>query len=381
MKRFKVFLLFFIASVACGPKYVWVRMKQEPQIRVLLAENKEKVVVSSSSEFEVMVGNRYKIAKPGEKWEVFAGPEIIINSKYSVEDSDYPVIFSCDKDAVITVDGVPYRGKIVIKGSGSRMKVINVLGIEEYLFGVLPAEIGTITPSIYEAAKAQAVAARSYALARFGKHSDFDVYADTRDQVYRGYGGETPEAREAVLATRGEVLVYKDEIVEAKYHSTCGGKTASSLEVWGVDKPYLTSVKDKRFFGKPFCFNSPHFKWEVWMDRDKFEEKVLSAIGGGRIKRWKIIRNKKSERVKEIEFFTDEGKKKIKGTDFRALLGLKSTWFDIKRKGKKILIQGHGYGHGVGMCQFGAFEMSRRGYNYKKILKHYYKKTRIVKLW
>lgn len=367
--------------ISCGPRYVWVKMKEEPQIRVLLAEAISKVEVGSTGNFEIITKNGYKRLDKEEKVVVYPGPKVLINYKYEISSPKYPILFSPSGNSIITVNGVPYRGKILIKGNSKTFKIINIVGIEEYLFGVLPAEVGKITPSRYEAAKAQAVAARSYALARLGKRPDFDVYADTRDQVYKGYESETEEARRAVLETRGEVLTFRDEIVEAKYHSTCGGKTASSEDIWGVKKPYFTSIKDRKFFGKPFCSKSPHFEWEVWFDKKDFEKKILSFTGGKKIKKWRVVKNRKSGRIKELKVYTDNGEKIIKGSSLRNLLGLKSTWIDIHKKGKKILIKGHGYGHGVGMCQWGAFGMAEKGYNYKRILKHYYKKTRLVKLW
>lgn len=361
-------------------------MKEEPNIRVMLLENVQKVSFSPEGKAKVIIGKGYTNANPGDLWEVTYGNklEITVNSSLKIENPKFPIILIPEEKHIVKINHNPYRGKLLILPANKGLKVINIVPMEEYLFGVVPAEIGKVTPDIYEAAKAQAVAARSYAFSKFGKRKNFDVYSCVKDQIYEGVRVETPLARKAVLETRGEVMVCGDEIVEAKYHSTCGGKTAEAQEIWEIEKKYLRSIKDTphRWSKSYFCKNSPHFSWEVMLMEKDFYEKLGKAIPDAKmVNKWRLNKSRKSGRVKWMELYTDKGKSKIKGTTLRNIFNLKSTYFDIKKRHNQILIEGHGWGHGVGMCQWGAFGMARKGYNYKKILRHYYKHTRIVKLY
>ncbi|MCK4453473.1 SpoIID/LytB domain-containing protein [candidate division WOR-3 bacterium] len=304
----------------------------------------------------------------------------------------FPMYFSSNKDVVV-VNGRKYRGNLEIRKTGERLWVINILNIEDYLKGVVPCEIGKVSKNLIEVAKAQAVAARTYACAHLNQYQNlgFDLYATIQDQVYKGIGCENEFTNRAIDKTKGLILTYKNRPIEAKYHSTCGGKTADFNDAWsGNPSPYLKSVNCS------YCQNSPHYKWQKVLSKSEFFPRFrsrLKKIGvkipdDELIRSLKLIKNKRSKRAIKLIITTEDNKYKISGYNIRTVFGdnkdpgglLKSNFISIKTKGDKIIIEGKGWGHGVGMCQFGAIEMARKGKNYKRILYHYYSGTRIKKI-
>ncbi|MFO7650230.1 MAG: SpoIID/LytB domain-containing protein [bacterium] len=267
-----------------------------------------------------------------------------------------------------------YRGELrLFAGGTGELVVVNRLGIEEYLYGVVPCEIGPANEQTYEAIKAQAVAARTFTLARLGRrqglgHDLFDSHL--RDQEYRGAGPENEFARRAVDATRGEVLTYKGELVEALYHTTCGGVTNTGSQ------PYLKSVADSPGRGRPaWCANGSGFEWQAIVSADSLG-RVLARLGSlaGRVsvRDWRLEKDKASGRVRKAHFTLGSGSVTVGGNELRMALGLKSHAFTIKRRGSGFQFDGFGWGHGSGMCQSGAVAMARAGHSAYEILNHYY---------
>lgn len=304
----------------------------------------------------------------------------------------FPLYFSSKKGVVI-VNGKEYRGNLKVQKIGGQIWVINILNIEDYLKGVVPCEIGKISENLIEAAKAQAIAARTYAYAHFNQYQDlgFDLYASIQDQVYKGTGCENELTNLAIEKTKRLILTYKNRPIEAKYHSTCGGKTADFNDAWtGNPPPYLKSVSC------PFCKKSPHYKWEKVLSKSEFFSNLrtrLKKIGikiadDELIKNLKLVKNRKTKRVIKLIITTDKNEYMIPGYNIRTVLGdkndpgglLKSNLISIKAKDDTVIIEGKGFGHGVGMCQFGAIEMAKKGKSYKQILYRYYSGTKIKKI-
>jgi len=303
--------------------------------------------------------------------------------------SEIPQYFT-SKNGFVFVNKKKYRGNLEVQLNNGKIWIINVVDIEDYLKGVVPCEIGGITQPLFEAAKAQAVAARTYAWSHIDQyeHLGFDLYATVKDQVYRGFSCENELTNLAIEQTRGQILTYRNAPVEAKYHSTCGGRTADFNDAWpGQAPPYLKSVKCT------YCSKSPHFEWQKELTKDVFFKKVrnkLASIGtkipfDELIKNIKLIKNRKSKRVLKLIIITEKNEYTIPGYYLRTVFGddqdpgglLKSNYITLKAKGNKVVIEGKGWGHGVGMCQFGAIEMARQGKNYQRILYHYYSGTKI----
>jgi stage II sporulation protein D len=297
------------------------------------------------------------------------------------------------RDGKVNINGRDYRGSLEIRKIDANLWVINVVDIEEYLRGVVPCEIGGVPEKQIEAAKAQAVAARTYAQAHIGQHQDlgFDLYATVQDQVYRGVTCEREITNRAIESTKGEVLLYRNQPIEAKYHSTCGGRTADFSDIWsGKAPPYLRSVSCR------YCSNSPHYEWKKELTKKEFFAHLrkrlrkinMNIARDELIHSFRLKRNKRSKRVTHFVLVTNKKEYTIPTYRLRTLFGqpgdpgglLKSSYVFVKTKSDKVVIEGKGFGHGVGMCQFGALEMASRGKNYRQILYHYYRGTRIRKI-
>ena len=285
-----------------------------------------------------------------------------------------------------------YPGSIMFRTTNGKLDAINSVDVEDYLRGVIPYEIGKLDSSRIEALKAQAVAARTYAYKHFNSRESmgFDVFADTKDQVYKGLESATPLTDAAVKATAGVVMTYDDEFIIAYYHSTCGGVT-ETLATWNrPDVPYLQSKPDKRPNGKPWCDESSYIKWERrFADKEIVKlfkanaveaKATFSAATGKDFKKVKSIKIKdklKSGRIMTLRVETDKGYFDVLTDRTRWLFKkagtiLPSSFFTIKKEGKEWVLTGTGFGHGVGMCQMGVRARAQAGQSYQEILSHYY---------
>ena len=292
---------------------------------------------------------------------------------------DKPIVFETPGlrgEGLLHLNGNRFRGKLeLLPSDNGGITVVNELGLEEYLYGVLPKEM-SVTWHM-DALKAQAVASRTYAVNSLSKWQQygFDVKADIGDQVYGGYDAENVVTNQAVDETRGQLLLYDSKPITSFYHTDSGGITEACSEAFGAEKPYLVPVKDD------FSNNSPHSQWEVSISlstiskRPEIVEKNIGDIEG-------IVVTKKSPagRVTEISLIGSTGQMPLTYSQIRSVLSLKSNLFDeipSQDKGADYVFVGSGFGHGVGMSQWGAKSMAENGYNYVAILQHYYKNVEI----
>lgn len=280
-----------------------------------------------------------------------------------------------------------YEGEFIVTANGNKVNAVNVIDMEDYLRGVLPYEIGRLDISKFEALKAQAVAARTYAYKHFGsrKSHGFDIYADTRDQVYKGLQSASDVTDKAVRETDGVVMTYNGEFITAYYHSTCGGET-EGVVTWGrPDHPYLQNKPDIRPDGTPWCKESSYSEWTREFEeselRDLFQtnakEAKASVPSFWSIHSMNILDTLKSGRIHTLEITTNNGPFIAKGDKIRWLFKrggtiLPSSFFRISRNGDKWILKGKGFGHGVGLCQIGARARAQAGQSYIQILTHYY---------
>ena len=285
-----------------------------------------------------------------------------------------------------------YPGSILFRATNGKLDAINSVDVEDYLRGVVPYEIGKLDSSRIEALKAQAVAARTYAYKHFNSREamGFDVFADTKDQVYKGLESATALTDDAVKATAGVVMTYNGEFIIAYYHSTCGGIT-ETLATWNrADLPYLKSVPDRRPDGKPWCDESSYIKWErrfadkeiakLFKANASEAKAVFSDKNGADFKKVKSVKVKdklKSGRIMTLRVETDKGHFDVLTDRTRWLFKkagaiLPSSFFSIKKDGKEWVLTGTGFGHGVGMCQMGVRARAQAGQSYQEILSHYY---------
>ena len=273
----------------------------------------------------------------------------------------------------IEVNKKEYDGKIdIVRVSNKKTHVINVVDIENYVAGVIEKEMDPSWPM--EALKAQAVASRSFALYRKKDASEklYDVESTTTSQVYGGLA-VSPRSQKAVDETKGMVAVYDGEIAETLFHAVAGGETENLTNVWaGEGKPYLISRPAR------FETDSPYYNWKTTLSAQELYRKLLLAgYKVGSIRSIQLSPQVISGRVRSVAIRHSDGNLKLKATDFRKIVGnrkIRSTRFSFTHNIKKgiFMFRGIGYGHGVGMSQWSARGMAKKGANYSGIITHFY---------
>ena len=307
--------------------------------------------------------------------------------------------------AFATFNGRRYRGQLSVAAADTFLYVINRIDVESYLRGVVPREIGVRTATERAAVEAQAVAARSYVITRLGDSArPFDVSATTADQVYGGVESENAIANAAIDATAGLVLYFGDRIVSGQYYSACGGTTAEPAELWrSRNEPYLQRVSD-RIPGtdRYYCDVAPRFRWERSWRADSLaaviERYIRSYVDAppeplGAVRDVVVEGRTASGRVAVLRVDMEHGAYRVRGNDIRNVLRsaggepLNSTYFtpDIVTAAdgrlSRLTVRGLGYGHGVGMCQWGAIGRARAGQDFRMILRTYYPGTRVARAY
>ncbi|MBQ4110419.1 MAG: SpoIID/LytB domain-containing protein [Clostridia bacterium] len=320
------------------------------------------------------------------------------------------------KDSTLTLNGSGHRGILEFSGNSGYVSVISILSMEEYLYGVVSCEIGSGAP--LEAKKAQAVCARTYAMANMGKHSPegFDLCATQDCQVYGGMATENATTIQAVNETAHQLLRHNGQLVNAYYSASCGGKTADAISVWKIDRNYLKSATDD---------GCESYTWEENLDYNKLSHSLAKiGKGVGKLKDINIAERSSDGSVTKLEFIGEYGTSVIEKEAVRTFLGVKSQYFDFTDEEHEIVIpvnsneeekkypyishkysveemiingllmnctelvlketvpsktkiKGYGYGHRVGMCQLGAINHAKNGWDYHKILAHYYNGSKV----
>ena len=287
-----------------------------------------------------------------------------------------------------------YKGKIILQvASDGAILLVNKVDLEEYLKSVVPGEMPSSKNGYQEALKAQAICARTYALNQMASRrgNDFDVYADFRDQVYGGLSQQSRLASQAVDATRGVVLEYNDSLAQVYFHSTCGGITESAGNVWGARRQHSYLPVQKDVLGDHFtCQTSPFFRWTrrfTFQQLDSlFRVKLHHPIIPNTVQdtlrltcHVSIDQRTSSGRVASLSIACPDTTVVLRTYAIRHFFStagkgdLPSLLFTLKTPTDSVLvIRGGGYGHGVGMCQWGALNMSLQGFKYYDILVNQY---------
>lgn len=380
----------------------------EPTIRVGLVVDRDSAIVSGTGQWRVIdpSGGAIAIMDPGETVTIHAGDAA---NQLSLQRSGATTAIPVT-GVVVVVPEHPgdfvvagshrYRGDLMVQRGTAGVTVVNRVPIESYLLSVVALELGFRNPTDREAVKAQAVAARTYAIRGKGRREalGFDVYPTDADQVYGGVDAEFQEIDESVLATTGEVLTYEGQPIQALFHSTCGWSTEAADQVFQnrAPVPYLRAVSDRYGDGDHdfYCAISPKFRWREEWDADGLTNilaRTLPALVNGRTV-GRVIdiragRTTPTGRVAELIVTTTSGDITVNNGHVRDVLRpapdrqLQSALFQLhvdKDAGgrlTKVVAAGAGYGHGVGMCQFGAVGRARAGENYRIILATYYNGT------
>jgi stage II sporulation protein D len=279
----------------------------------------------------------------------------------------------------LEVRGRRVRGELRVIRTAEGLAVVNQLPLEAYLVGTLAGEMYAGWGE--EVLRAQAVASRTYALHQSDRRRRelYDLEAGTASQVYVGVDAEGSSVRAAVEATRGEVLTHRGDLILAAFHSASGGRTASAEEVWGEPRSYLVSlpVEDES--------ESPDTYWRVRVSGTTLG-RALASLGHpvGEVSGAEVIRRSESGRVSEIRLAGERGSALISGRELRRALGestVRSAMFEPRNgDGGDLVLVGSGSGHGVGMSQWGARAMARKGASYREILAAFYPGTQLVQL-
>ncbi|HOP94771.1 MAG TPA: SpoIID/LytB domain-containing protein [Dictyoglomaceae bacterium] len=358
MKKLLIFAFFFLSLINVVPS------QNVPTLKIGLGRIEKEAVFSNVSKILTDYLDIEVEGKGSIKIKIIDG-SAFIETGNGILGVTFPLDLYPIDGKFINYNSKAYRGYLEIDKNGW---VINILNMEEYLFSVVPSEM----PASYsiEALKSQAVASRTYALVNRGRHGNFDLCNTTHCQVYKGVVVENERSTKAVLDTLGEVVVYNGFPIKSFFHSSSGGYTENSEDVWGEYLPYLRAVKDvDELFLDTWTLN---FSIDYFVD--KLKAANISLDGSFSIE----LEKTETGRVRRFFFKDDQNIYDMNGTTFRQLFNLPSTLFDISLNGNGILtFIGRGNGHGVGLSQKGAKVLAERGYNYKEILKYYYQKVEV----
>ena len=297
-----------------------------------------------------------------------------IDNKIYIDNDEFEKVDISNK-GIMTIGNNKYYGDIYIKQVDSKLQIVNFVDIEKYLLGVVPYEMPSSFP--LEALKAQTVIARSYAQTNINrKKKDFDLYDDTRSQVYSGIPkSRLSNVEKAIKETKGEVITYNGRVIDALFHSYSGGYTASAKEVYGNDIEYLKPVEDKYSKGVPMSV----LTWTYLIPKSQFEKEI------GFIPLDYDIEYTESNRVKYIILYNEDRslEKKYTGAEFRRKYStskIKSTAYNINIENGDIKVVGSGYGHGVGFSQWSSKTMAEdEKMSYKDIINFFYTGVKIEK--
>lgn len=343
-------------------------------------------------------------ARRGEQWSL----EVQGQQVRAVRPDGVPtpwmrsIVARLHDDGFLTVNGKRYRGTLVASAPAGGISLVNHLPLDDYLRSVVATEMGGRPRSDSAALQAQAVAARSFAYLKLNSRGDFDVRASVADQAYGGVDAENAVASDAVDATAGLMIRYQGRVANAFYHSTCGGSTAEPPEVWRTGgQPYLQAISDRipgtnRFY----CDQAPRFRWSRSWSASELNETVAQYLksysatavpsgGPGAVRHVAAGGRTRSGRTAAIDIETTRGAFAVRGDDVRYVLRtssgemLPSTYYSVEPEyGQdgvlaRLTVRGQGYGHGVGMCQWGALGRARAGQSFRHILATYYPGTTV----
>ena len=409
-----------LALIAAQPAVLRAQPQAEPQLRVLLLQGMEARLRPAAAS----AGLRLRDAQ-GRLLLELGNDRVLqlqrVEAGLELRDASDPgadvlqarelwleaVPGSSDPDPGIWLGQRRYRGRLQARIQGGQLQLLNHVPLETYLASVVGSEMPASWP--IEALRAQAVAARTYALKARKPSAPFDVQATTASQMYKGVEAETPSTRAAVEGTRGLVLTYHDALIDAVFHSSSGGSTESSGNLWQKQLPYLVSVPD-------FDQASPVSEWRQPLDAGLLR-KAFPEVNGARS--IEVLSTTSTGRISQVRVIGSGGELLLSGAQLRSRLGLKSTWvrfelastpvvaapvaltpaapataaaFPVAMDGvplfappplpqmsqlPQLVAVGRGFGHGIGMSQWGALAMAQRGDSYAAILRHYYRGTQL----
>jgi stage II sporulation protein D len=378
MKNKKVCIVFLLAaaSLLAFSRVIWAMGYRPPKVyrplRVAILKDVKSFKLTLRSPYEIFALKTLEKLSSGKRLNSALVVPAEAGIKIGNRNFSFPGIRIISKKGYIFINRRNFRGQVdIIRTAEKKLLVVNYVDTEDYLRGVLYQEVSHWWPM--EVLKAQAIVARTFALYRKQQNQErnYDLSSDVFSQVYGGRRSETWRTNIAVNRTEGRVLKYQGKIFPTFYHANCGGHTQDASRIWNIDLEPLKGVKCD------FCKRSKYYRWQAEIPLARITQKM--RWGGykkvGSIYRLTILERDPSGRVAELLIDSDKGKTKISGYRFRLRLGvnlIRSTNFTVKIKNDTAYFKGFGWGHGVGLCQWGAYFMARQGYRAQEILSYYY---------
>ena len=339
------------------------------ELRVAIKKEVTNLKVGSSTTAVVRDGTGRAVGKITPRSSLSAQ---VRENQITIDDrvSGGELIVEPEDDGYVWIGDRWYRGRTRLIRQAEGITAINHVDLEQYLYSVVGAEAISTWP--IEALKAQAVAARSYALYKrnTGTNSFYDVDTTVGTQVYKGLDSEYTTTHEAVNGTLGQIMTYNNEVILAAFHSSSGGHTENVEDIWSSPLPYLRAVID-------YDQQSPVFEWQQVIPVTKIQNLVA---GIGIIRGLKPLQMTPRGRIVTMEVVGDRGTATVSGKKLRKTLDLRSTLFRISTDGNNLRVKGRGFGHGLGLSQWGAYYLAKQGVDYQQILKHYYQSANLTEL-
>lgn len=353
----------------------------EPVVRVevLAAAASVRVTVPGPCQVLELPSRRVLTTFPSLAWQearptpqgVRLGPWQSSAPQIQILPTDSPLIF---------LNGARYRGRLtLVRVDAARLQIVNAVPLEAYLRGVVPAEVDARWPM--EALKAQAIIARTFTLLQITDRAaqPFDVTASW-PQLYGGLAAERPRATQAVELTRGLILTAGGSLLPTYYHTVCGGRTEDVGQLWPkTQRAPLRGVECRH------CRRAPQFHWTLAVDDGALRRALQrGGVSVGAVRQVAITSRNRSGRVVGLRVAGDEGTVTVPAPRWRAWLGanrLRSTNFVIRRRAGGWVFDGYGWGHGVGLCQWGAAALGQRKRTAEQILAFYYPGAEIGERW
>ncbi|MDI6739272.1 MAG: SpoIID/LytB domain-containing protein [Candidatus Edwardsbacteria bacterium] len=394
-----------LALAGCAPVY-----RSRPGgkgivlVRVALFHNLQQAVIAGNDTMRISDASHEGTLAPGESWRVFA-----LDGRLAATTARNTFVAQIDgalklwSKTGVLINGKRINAPVELRPeAGGGVLVIAELPLEEYAAGVVNAELGMVKPEEIDAARAQAIASRSYACAKLGSKpatpacrnalwragtagAGYDLESTVSEQVFDPDKPMNPVILKAVRETEGMVLVCEGSVIAANYHSCCGGRTSFASEVWNADDgnfPYIKSVRDR------YCKGSPKYVWSDTIAVGEITYQLFDSLAV--VYDVSIADKGPSYRAAVLKIRSTTGDTMLYKDKIRFGLtshNILSTKFDLACQRDEagnvsaVVLKGFGYGHGVGLCQWGAIGMAREGKSYRKILKQYYKDVKIEKLY
>lgn len=355
--------------LSCLLWFLIVFPAQAVELRVAIKKNVNSLKIGSSTEAIVRDGAGKQIGQLNPMSSLAAkskGNAITISDRVGAGE----LIIEPQENGYVWIGDRWYRGRTRLIRQGDNITAINHVDLEQYLYSVVGAEAVSSWP--IEALKAQAVAARSYALYKRNTEASniYDLDTTIGTQVYKGLDSEYTTTHEAVNGTLGQIMTYNNEVILAAFHSSSGGHTENVEDVWTSPLPYLRAVVD-------YDHEAPVFEWQQVFPVSRIKNLVP---GIGKIKGLQPAQMTPRGRIVTMKVTGDLGTKNISGKELRKVLDLRSTLFRVATDGNNLRVRGRGFGHGLGLSQWGAYYLAKQGVNYHQILVHYYQNANLTKL-